>query len=478
VSRDIDLLVTSAHLLTMTGTGVGYVSDGAMAIEGPRIVDVGSTSQLSERYRAREVIDATGYAVLPGLIDAHMHTRYAIVRGVAQDVSHWMQKGLAPFARHISTQAARAGTRLNVLEALMAGTTTLGDFLDPYPGWAECYVEAGVRARLTPTINAFPPAGMAGWKVGDVYPLDEERGRIAIDEAAAFCHRWHATHGGRITTMLGPQGPDMLSRAQLLAVKHIAKDTELMVHMHVAQGDREIEQMMQRCGQRSVAYLQDLGLLDDRLLAVHLTEASDAETRVIAGTGARMVLCSGSIGIIDGIVPPAQCFRAAGGLVALGSDQASGNNCNNMFNEMKLTALFNKIRFRNPEVMPAWEVLRMATVEGARAIGLGDTVGSLEAGKQADFIMVGLNAPNLAPVMETPLRTIVPNLVYAASGAEVDTVYVAGRCLMRGRRVLTLPASEILDEAQAQAASIARLVASDPLHRELALMAPMRDGRL
>ena len=132
-----------------------------------------------------------------------------------------------------------------------------------------------------------------------------------------------------------------------------------------------------------------------------------------------MALCSGSIGIIDGIVPPSHAFRQAGGKVALGSDQAAGNNCNNIFNEMKLTALFNKIKYRDPTVMPAWDVLRMATIEGAAAIGLGDEIGSLEAGKQADLIVVDLTAPNLSPVMAAPVRNIVPNLVYAGSGHEV-----------------------------------------------------------
>ena len=130
-----------------------------------------------------------------------------------------------------------------------------------------------------------------------------------------------------------------------------------------------------------------------------------------------MALCSGSIGIIDGIVPPAHVFREAGGLVALGSDQAAGNNLNNMFNEMKLTALFNKIKYRNPTIMPAWEVLRMATIEGATAIGLGDQVGSIEAGKQADMILVDMTAPNLTPVLETQFAISCPISSTQARGA-------------------------------------------------------------
>ena len=474
MNEQISTLVTHAHLFTMEGQGVGYIADGAVAVQSGRIVDVGATTELAGRFEAVETIDASGCAVLPGLIDAHMHTPLAIVRGVAQDVAHWMQRALAPYSRYITMEAACAGSRLNVLEALKAGTTTFVDYTRPFPGWADFFEIVGVRARLTPTINGLPPGGMAGWKVGDLYPVDERIGQEAIDGAVAFARDWHGAADGRITVMLGPQAPDMLSREQLLQVKRVAEREGLMIHMHVAQGDREIDQMLERYGQRTPAFLDNLGCLDEQLLAVHLTEATDDEAALIARRGARLALCSGSIGIIDGIVPPAHAFRAAGGSVALGSDQACGNNCNNMFNEMKLTALFNKITLRDPTVMPAWEVLRLATVEGAQAIGLGNEIGSLAMGKQADLILVDLSALNLSPVLDAPVRNIVPNLVYAGSGHEVRTVMVAGQVLMRDRQVVTVDETTVRAQAQAQAEAVARRVATDPVHEGLALLTTMQ----
>lgn len=478
MTEHVTTLITHAHLFSMQGEGVGYIGDGAMAIQGKQIAAVGTTTDLLARFTAAETIDATGHALLPGLIDAHMHTPLAIVRGVAQDVSHWMQKALAPYARHLTPEASLAGVKLNVLEALKAGTTTMGDYTKPIPGWAEVFEQVGVRARLTPTINALPPGGMAGWKVGDVYPLDEKVGQTAIDEGVAFARDWHGAAGGRITVMLGPQGPDMISKAQLLQVKEIAQREGLMIHLHTAQGDREIDQMLKRFGKRTPAYLQEIGYLDEQLLAVHLTEATDEETELIARSGARMALCSGSIGIIDGIVPPAYVFRRAGGLVALGSDQASGNNCNNIFNEMKLTALFNKIKYKDPTVMPAWVVLRMATIEGARAIGLGDQVGSLAVGKQADLILVNLNELNLLPTLVAPIRNIVPNLVYAGTGREVTLVMVDGKVLLRNGKILTADEEAVRTEAQAQATAIAKQVAADPVHQGMMLLEPMAQGML
>jgi 5-methylthioadenosine/S-adenosylhomocysteine deaminase len=145
---------------------------------------------------------------------------------------------------------------------------------------------------------------------------------------------------------------------------------------------------------------------------------------------------------------------------------------------MKLTALFNKIRYRDPEIMPAWEVLRMGTIEGARAIGLGDRIGSLETGKQADFIVVDVSVPNMLPIIDAPVRTLVPNLIYAGTGKEVQTMIVAGRVVMRDRQVLTLSEAQVRAEAQHQAELLAERVARDPLHRDLALLSAMRAGQL
>ena len=157
-----------------------------------------------------------------------------------------------------------------------------------------------------------------------------------------------------------------------------------------------------------------------------------------------MIVNPGSIGIIDGIVCPSVAFQEAGGVVALGSDQAPGNNCHNIINEMKNVCLFNKIKYQNPEVMPAWRALRMATIEGAQAVGLGDTVGSLEPGKQADFIAIDLNCPSMLPVYTYPMRNLVPNLVYSARGPEVVLAAVDGKVIMRDGKFVNVDLEEYI----------------------------------
>ena len=478
MAESVDTLFVHAHLFTMEGRGVGYQADGAVAVRGNRIVDIGSTAALEKRYAPAERIDAAAHALLPGLIDAHMHTPWAVVRGVAQDVAQWMQKGLAPFSRHLQREAALAGTWLALLEALKSGTTTLGDYATPIEGWADIFAAAGVRAVLTPTINALPPGEMAGWRMGDLYPLSDDVGERSIRDAVAFASEWQGAANGRITVMYGPQGADMLTLEQLRHIKRLAASEGILLHMHVAQGDREIDQMLKRYGKRTPAFLEQIGYLDEQLLAVHLTEATADETAMIAYSGAHMVLCSGSIGIIDGIVPPAVEFRTAGGLVALGSDQAAGNNCHNLFNEMKLTALFNKIKFRDPTIMPAWEVLRMATIEGAQALGLEKEIGSIEIGKKADLILVDLSALNLMPTLVEPIRNIVPNLVYAATGREVTLVMVDGQILLRNGRLVAIDEAAVIAEVQERAEEVAAAVQRDPVHLEMALLQPMRAGCL
>jgi len=170
---------------------------------------------------------------------------------------------------------------------------------------------------------------------GELYEFDENYGHETLRENLAVFDKWHNGANGRITVLFGPQGPDFLSREMLLKVRQLALERGTKIHMHTQQGDRETAQIMLRYGQRPIAWLDGLGYLDENLIAVHLTDANNEEAALVARRGASMILCSGSIGIIDGIVPPAKAFQDAGGNVALGSDQAPGNNCHNIINEMK-----------------------------------------------------------------------------------------------------------------------------------------------
>lgn len=444
-----DWLFTHAHVFTMEGDGVGYVPDGAVAVSGNRIVAVGPTEQVRAQLAAaghgavRQETDARHFAILPGLIDAHIHTQLGLLRGIAQDMRDWMMQGVLPYMLELKPRWQILSTQLTVIEALKAGTTTFGDFLVfPDPRLFDFYVESGIRVRPILPVFEIGPALMSG---GKLYQLDGQMGQASYNEALRLHAEYHGAADGRIQCMLGPFAPDFISEKMLVRCRETAEEKDLPIQMHTAQGDRETEQMVMRYKQRTIPYLDEHEYLDPKFTAVHMTMANDDEVHQVAEAGCKLVVCNGSIGLIDGMIPPAVPFRKAGGCVGLGSDQAAGNNCCNVFNEMKLMAFFGKMYRQDPTEMPAGTVLRMATIDGARALGLEHEIGSLTAGKKADLILVDTRHPTLQPLTEEPFN-LTANLVYAARGNEVSKVMIDGKMVYENGELKTINERAVLDE--------------------------------
>lgn len=443
--KKVDMIVKAPHFYTMGGEGVGYRSNVAMVVDGGKIIALEDMDVIDKEYVGEELLELNRHAVFPGFIDGHMHTGLAIMRGLAQDTNNWMMYGLQPFDNVVKKEEKLAGSKLAIIEAIKAGTTTFGDYeidMDPV---CEFMYNVGVRGNIASTIRE---AKRRVYEPGELYEFDKNLGEKSFKQNLELYDKWHNRGNGRIKILMGPQGADFLSKELLLEVQKAAKERNTKIHMHVQQGDRETYQIVNRYNKRPIEWLSEIGYLDETLIAVHLTDANDEETKVVAHSGASMIVCPGSIGIIDGIVPPSVVFQRAGGNVALGSDQAPGNNCHNIINEMKLVALFNKIKYNNPEIMPAWHALRMATIEGAKAIGLGDLVGSLEVGKRADFIAIDLKKPTMLPVYTKPMRNIIPNLVYSARGDEVALSVVDGKIIYKDGVILGIDEQECLKEVQ------------------------------
>lgn len=473
----LDILILNGIVVTMEGKGVGIIEDGAIGIKGNTIEVVGPTAEVEKEYKAHRYIDASGKVVMPGLIDAHIHTGLGILRGLSQDTNNWMQKGLWPFMRVVDDEEAVKGSLVNILEGVKAGTTTFCDYDHPMSEIVKNHAKVGTRARVAEMVNEMPP-NVSDLPVGELYPLDPSIGNKKLGENLKLMEEWHGAEGGRITCLFGPQGPDMASQELLLEIKNLAQKYDTMIHMHVSQGDREINQMIKRYGKRSIAYLDEIGYLNERLMAVHLTEATKEETQLVGKRGASMILCSGSIGIIDGIVPPATEFLEVSDKLALGTDQAPGNNCNNMFNEMKFTAILNKCKAKDPTVFPAWRVMRNATIDSARAIGLGEEIGSLRKGKKADIILIDMNSPNLCPVVLDPIRNVVPNLVYSAKGSEVEMVIIDGKVIMEGGKILTVDEKEAVLEGHKIGQNIGKKASDYLKSMDTPLVNMMKDGYL
>jgi 5-methylthioadenosine/S-adenosylhomocysteine deaminase len=459
-----DIYIRSGTLLTMRGEGLGVVEDGAIAIEGQNIVAVGKTHELDMKYKnSNRVIEAKGKAILPGFIDVHIHTGHTIIRGEAQDVPEieWMLKTMAPFAKYIKPEHSIAGGALGVLEGVKSGVTTFGEIGVNEGHVAEkVFIPAGVRANIADTINEIGPNSRPD--ANKPYIFDEALGEQKFKAGCEVVDRWDGAGDGRITVIFSPQGADMMSRSLLERVKAEAVKRGKLTHIHVAQGAREAIQMKLRYNMTSIQYLDQIGFLDDRIIAAHCHQTNDDEVAVIAKRGVRYASCPASIALIDGIVPPLALFIQQGGKYAgLGSDQAPGSTGHNMLIGMKCAALLNKVRHRDPTVLPAWEILRVATIGGANTIGLGDKIGSLEVGKKADVILIDLHAPHLVPHIITPVRNVAPNIVYYSRGDEVETVIVNGKFVVENRRCVTLDEEEVMAKAQKASDEITSKAAED-----------------
>ncbi|MGD2142646.1 MAG: amidohydrolase family protein [Candidatus Bathyarchaeota archaeon] len=458
------IFVKNGYVLTMTGDGVGLIEDGAVAIQGNEIVAVGKTAELKKDHGgADRIFDANGKAVLPGFVDAHIHTSMSLLRGEGQDVPEieWMLKTMAPFNKYIKLEHDIKGTALGVLEALKAGTTCFGEIGGDMAPMAEhVFVPSGVRAHLANTINEIGPESRTD--AHKPYIFFEDIGKRKLNEAIKFVDRWNGAANGRITCMFSPHAADMMSKNMLLRVKEEANRRGMMSHIHVAQGAREAIQIKLRYDTTTVRYLDSIGFLDDTVIAAHCHQTTDEEVGILAERGVRHVSCPASIGIIDGITPPLALYLQLGGnSAAIGSDQASGNNSHNMLVEMKVAALLNKTRHRDPTVLPSWKMLRIATIEGARTIGLGNIIGSLEPGKRADIILLDLKCPHMTPVISRPVRNIAPNIVYSARGDEVETVIIDGDIVMKDREVITMDERRVISEAQRAAEEICDAATED-----------------
>jgi 5-methylthioadenosine/S-adenosylhomocysteine deaminase len=439
-----DIFVKNGFVLSMQGEGVGTIEEGAVAIESSIIVAVGKTVDLINEYSGAEyVFDAKGKAILPGFVDAHIHTSNTLIRGEGQDVPEieWMSK----------TQA----------QAVKSGTTCFGEIGgNMAPAAENVFAPAGVRAHLANTVNEIGPGSRSDPHKS--YIFYEDIGERKLKESVEFINKWNGAADGRITCMFSPHAADMMSEELLLRVKEEANKRGMMSHIHIAQGGREAIQIKLRFNTSTVRYLDSLGFLDNTIIGAHCHQTSVEEVALLAKRGMRYVSCPASIGIIDGITPPLALYLASGGVSAgIGSDQASGNNHHNMLVEMKVAALMNKCRHRDPTVLPAWKMLRIATIEGAETIGLGNSIGSLEPGKKADLIILNLKVPHMMPIITHPVRNVAPNIVYSARGDEVETVIIDGKIVVQDSNVLTMDEEKIMEDAQKASDEICAAAAED-----------------
>lgn len=440
---EIDLLIRGGSIVTMDGERRIY-PNGYVAIRGERIVEVGDTANLSAKnFRARQTIDASGKVVLPGLINTHTHIPMVLFRGIADDLDlqEWLTKYIFPAeAKNVTRDFVVAGTRLGLAEMIRGGTTTYVDMYYFEDAIAEETKRAGVRAVLGETVIDFPVPDNKTWAEAMAYT---ER----------FLKRWK--NDPLIIPAIAPHAPYTVSTAHLKEAQALAEKYDVPFVIHIAEAPTETEFMAKTYQDRSVPYLDKHGLLTPRVIGAHMVHVNEAEIATLKERGVGVGHCPQSnMKLASGTAPVPQMLRA-GVSVGLGTDGAASNHDLSMWEEIDTAAKLHKLITQNPTTITAAEALAMATIGGAQAIDLEREIGSLEAGKRADLIIVDLGAVHL-----TPMYNLYSHLVYATKASDVTETIVNGKVLMRNRRLTTLDEEAIKREARAWQQRVAQSLRS------------------
>jgi len=409
----------------------------SIAVDRGRIAALLPRADAEQQIQATRVLDLAGHALIPGLINAHTHSPMTLLRGLADDLPlmTWLHEHIWPAeGRWVDTEFVADGTRLAVLEMLRGGVTCFNDMYFYPEVTARVAADAGMRVLAGMIVVDFPT------RYADSADDYIRRGLELHD---------HYRRHGLVRTAFAPHSPYAVSAQPLGRVRTLADELEVPVHIHLHETRDEILQSLRDHGERPLARLQEIGLLGPHLVAIHMTQLEDDEIERLGRSGSHVVHCPESnLKLASGFCPVAKLLDA-GVNVALGTDGAASNNDLNLLGEMRTAALLAKGVAGSASAVPAETALRMATLNGAKALGIDDFTGSLEVGKAADIVAVDLGNPHTQPLYHACSQ-----MVYAASSHQVTQVWIAGRQVIGDGEPLTLEPEGILDAARTWQARI------------------------
>jgi 5-methylthioadenosine/S-adenosylhomocysteine deaminase len=433
-----DLLVRGGTVVTMNGTRT-ILDDGAIVVTGDTIVAVGPRSELEARYTASQTIDAAGTLILPGFINGHTHVAMTLFRGLHDDVTlnDWLYKYIFPAeAKNVNEEFVRWGTRLAAAEQIRAGVTTFADMYYFEDAVAEETKAAGMRGVLGETFIDFPAP-------------DNKSEAEMLAYTEKFLKKWQGDP--LIHAAVAPHSIYTCSQKTLQDSAALARKYHAPILIHTAEMKKEWDDSMKQNGMSPVQYLDKIGVLGPDVVSAHCIFVDAADRRTLAQ---KQVGCvhnpSSNMMIASGVAPVAE-MRAAGVAVGLGTDGPAGsNNDLDLMEEIDLAAKLAKISSRDPLALNAKAVVEMATIDGARALHLENEIGSLEAGKKADLVVISLDEPNAVPMYD-----IYAQIAYALKGSDVETVIIGGRIVMRDRKLLTVNEEAAIAKAREYKKSVA-----------------------
>jgi len=433
----VDLIVSGGIVVTMDGARQ-LLQDGGVAIKGDVIVAVGPRAEIESQYTAAQVIDGRGRLVLPGFINGHTHVPMTLFRGLHDDVTlqDWLYKYIFPAeAKNVNEEFVRWGTRLAAAEQIRSGVTTFADMYYFEDAVAEETKAAGMRGVLGETFIDFPAP-------------DNKSEAEMLAYTEKFLKRWQGDaliHAAPAPHSIYTCSKKTIQDAEALAAKYHAP-----LLMHVSEMKKEWDDSEKANGMSPVQYLEKLGVLGPELVAAHCIFVDEADRKLLAERGVGCVHNPSSNMMIASGVSPVPEMRAAGIAVGLGTDGPAGsNNDLDLMEEIDLAAKLAKISKMNPLALNAKAVVEMATIDGARALHMEKEIGSLEAGKKADLILISLDEPNAVPMYD-----VYAQIAYSLKGSDVETVVIGGRVVMRERKLLTVDEPAVLEKAREYGKSV------------------------
>src|SRR5215203_2636038 len=427
------ILIQNGTLVTMDQQN--SILRGDVLIVDGRIAEIGGTGQIADT-----VIDAGNCVVIPGFVQTHIHLCQTIFRGAADDLAliDWLKQRVWPMEAAHSANSIAASARLGIAELIKGGTTcaltmeTVNHTVEVF----KVVEETGFRATV----------GKCMMDKGDeVPPALREQTEKSINESIRLLEEWHGKADGRIRYCFAPRFAISCTRELLEKVGELARARGVMIHTHASENKTECEMVQQESGLRNIAYLHSVGLTGRHVALAHCVHLDDVEIETLKVTGTNVVHCpSSNLKLGSGIAPVLKLLEK-GVSVSLGADGAACNNRLDMFTEMRTAALLQKV-LHGPEALPANRVLRLATIDGAKALGLDAEIGSVEIGKRADLSLVRLDR-----LHSTPVTDVVSAFVYSAEADDVETVIIDGEFVMRDRRLLTIDETQTIAAANAEA---------------------------
>lgn len=435
--EQIDLIVSGDYIVTMDPSATIHTGS-AVAIDDGVIIAVGPAAEINASYDAAQTLEGKNRIVMPGLVNGHSHAAMTLLRGVADDLAlmDWLTNYIFPAeVEFVDAEFVRTGTELACWEMIRGGTTTFVDMYYFPDVIAEVVDSCGMRALISATVI-------------DQRSPDAESAVDSLQKGSEFIKHWQ-NRNSRITPIFGPHANYTLNAEQLRATRAAAMELGVPISIHMSESPFEVQYSQDTFGMTSIELFESIGFFEGPTIAAHVVWPTAAEIPILVKRKVGVIHNpTSNMKIASGIAPVADMLKA-GVRVGLGTDGAASNNDLDMWEEMRLASLLQKVEQMNPEVLPAETVLRMATSGGATAIGLGDSIGSLEVGKRADIIQIAFE-----DVHHVPTYDVVSHLLYVNDEQDVVSVVVDGKVLMREREMLTIDTARVATEAAALAANI------------------------